>query len=90
MVGAGPLALLTVALGAATLTAPVTGGLSYGFAAAAAVPVATLSGIEIAVIIAVLAVGLKLLLDVFKNYEEVSYSNGNLVLKRRQGDNGSK
>lgn len=84
MVGAGTLAVLTVALGAATVTAPVTGGLSY-FAVA---PVAALSGMEIAAIITASAVGLTLLIAVFKDYEEISYSNGNLVLRRKKSKSG--
>lgn len=86
LVGAGTLGLITVAIAAATLTAPVTGGLSY-FAAA---PVAALSGLEIAAIITASAIGLTLLIAVFKDYEEISYSDGRLVLKKRQTDSGSK
>ncbi len=86
MVGAGTLALLTVAIGAATVTAPITGGLSY-FAAA---PVAALSGVEISVIIVAASLGLALLIALFKDYEEISYSEGRLALKRRQSDSGNK
>ncbi|OPG85038.1 hypothetical protein B2J73_01680 [Stutzerimonas stutzeri] len=73
--GAGTIAALTAALAAV----PFTGGLS----AVAAVPIATLTGLEIAAIIAAASVGLVLLLAVFKDYDEVSYSEGRLNLKRK-------
>jgi hypothetical protein len=79
LLGGASIAALTLALGAATIAAPVTGGLSY-FAAA---PVAVLTGAEISAIIAVSAVGLALVLAVFKDYEEISYESGRLVLKKR-------
>lgn len=59
---------------------PLTGGLSM-FAAA---PVAALTGLEIAAIIAAASVGLALIIALFKDYEEVSYDAGKLVLKKRQ------
>lgn len=70
---------LVATLGAATLTAPVTGGLSY-FAAA---PVAALTGMEIAAIIAASALGIALVIAVFKDYDEISYENGKITLKRK-------
>lgn len=79
-VGTGALSVLVASMGVATVAAPATGGLSF-FAAA---PAAALTGIEIAAIIAASAVGLALLIAVFKDYEEISYSNGRLVLKKRQ------
>lgn len=75
-VGGVTLALLTAALAAA----PFTGGLSF-FAAA---PIAMLTGMEIAVIIAVTAVGLALILAIFKDYEEIEYSEGRLILRKKQ------
>lgn len=77
--GAG-LAVLTAALGVATVTAPVTGGLSY-FAAA---PVAALTGVEIAAIIAAASVGVGLIIALFLDYEEIEYSEGVLKLRKRQ------
>lgn len=78
--GAG-LAVLTVTLGVATVTAPVTGGLSY-FAAA---PVAALTGLEIAAIITASALGITLIIAIFKDYEEIRYSKGELILRKRKG-----
>lgn len=73
----GVLAVLGVALAAA----PFTGG---GSVVAAVAPVATITGLDIAAIIVASAVGLTLLLAVFKDYEEVSYNEGNFVLKKKQ------
>lgn len=86
MVGAGTLALLTAAVGAATVTAPVSGGLSYLMAA----PIAAMSGLDVAAIILASAIGLTLVIAVFKNYEEISYSAGAMVLRKRQGGSGDK
>jgi NADH:ubiquinone oxidoreductase subunit K len=66
-------------LAAALAAIPFTGGLSV-FAAA---PVAALTGLEIAAIIAAASVGLALVIALFKDYEEVSYDNGKMVLKKR-------
>jgi len=78
--GAG-LAILTAALGAATVTAPVTGGVSY-FAVA---PVAALTGLEIAAIITASTLGIALIIALFKDYEEIGYSKGEMILRKRQG-----
>lgn len=83
---AGALAIISVAIAAATVTAPVTGGMSF-FAAA---PVAALTGTEIAAIIIASSIGLTMLIAIFKDYEEISYSKGKLVLRKKQSDNGSK
>lgn len=79
MVGAGTLAVVTAVLGVATVSAPFTGGVSY----LAAAPVAALTGLEIAAIIAATSVGLALVLAVYKDYEEVSFSDGRLVLRKK-------
>lgn len=75
LAGAATLAVL----GAALAAMPFTGGLS----AFAAAPVAVLTGLEIAGIIAAASIGLALVIAVFKDYEEISYENGKLVLKKR-------
>ena len=74
--GAIGLGILIVALG----TAPVTGGLSM-FAAAS---VATLTGLEIAAIITASALGLALIIALFKGYEEISFEKGKMTLRKRQ------
>lgn len=74
--GAATIGILTVALAAT----PLTGGLS----AFAAIPVAALTGMEISVIIIAASLGISLILAVFKEYEEISYSDGKLVLKKKQ------
>jgi cytochrome c biogenesis protein CcdA len=80
LLGKVALAALAASLGAATLMAPVTGGISYAVAA----PVAALTGVEIAAIIAASAVGIALVLAVFKEYDEVSYKDGELTLRRKK------
>lgn len=67
------------ALAAALAATPMTGGLSF----LAAAPVAALTGFEIAAIIAAASIGLALIIALFKDYEEISYENGKLVLKKK-------
>lgn len=67
-------------LGTALAAVPFTGGLSM----AAAVPVATLTGLEIAAIIAAASVGVALIVAVFKDYEEISYGSGKMVLRKKR------
>jgi hypothetical protein len=67
-------------LGAALAATPFTGGLSF-FAAA---PIAALTGLEISAIIIAASLGMALIIAVFKDYEEISYEKGKLVLKRRR------
>ena len=75
-VGGGTIAVLTAAIAAA----PFTGGVSF---LAAAAPIAALTGLEISVIIAVSAVGVTLVIAVFKGYEEIEYSDGRLILRKK-------
>jgi len=77
--GGGALAILTAALGIATVTAPVTGGLSYFVAA----PVAALTGVEIAAIVTASALGISLVLAICLGYEEVSFEKGRLVVRKK-------
>jgi hypothetical protein len=74
------LGILTATLGAATIAAPVTGGISY----LAAAPVAAMTGMEIAAIIAASALGITLVLSLFMGYEEISFKDGELVLRKKQ------
>ncbi|MFI3155242.1 MAG: hypothetical protein QX199_03710 [Methylococcaceae bacterium] len=79
LLGAGTLAAVIALLGTATVTAPITGGLSYAFAA----PAAALSGLEIATIIVAASLGISLIIALFKDYEEIEYSKERLILRRR-------
>ena len=74
--GAAAIALITAALAAV----PFTGGLS----ALGAAPIAALTGMEIAAIISASAVGIALIVAVFAGYEEISYENGRLELKKKR------
>jgi len=78
--GATGLAILTAALGVGIVAAPVTGGLSM-FAAA---PVAALTGLEIAAIITASALGIALIIAIFKDYEEISFENGKMTLRKKR------
>ncbi|WP_031430827.1 hypothetical protein [Methylomicrobium agile] len=80
LLSAGTLAVITALLGTATITAPVTGGMSYFVAA----PAAALSGLEIATIIVAASLGISLIIALFKGYEEIEYSKERLVLRRRK------
>ena len=74
---AGTIAALTAALAAI----PFTGGLS----SVGLVPIAIMSGFEVAAIIGAIAIGLGLLIAIFKDYEEIEVSSGRLVLKKKKG-----
>lgn len=74
------LGVLTGTLGAATVAAPVTGGISY----AAATSVAAVTGLEIAAIITASALGISLVIALFKGYEEISFKEGKMVLRKKQ------
>jgi hypothetical protein len=66
-------------------TAPFTGGMS----ALALAPVVALSGIEIAIIVLTVSVGIGLIVAVYKGYDEISYSSDpypRIVLRRKTSD----
>ena len=74
------LGILTGVLGVAAITAPITGGLSF----LSAVPVAALTGIEIAAIITASTLGIALVIAIFKGYDEVEFSDGKLILRKKK------
>ena len=76
LAGTVTIGILTAALAAT----PFTGGIT----AFAAAPVAALTGVEIVAIIAAASIGLALIIAVYKEYDEVSYENGKLVLRKKQ------
>ena len=78
------LGILTTAVAAGAVTAPITGGVSLGISFAAAVPIAALTGTDIAVIIAVSFVGVALVTAVFKGYDEIEFSKNPLKLKLKR------
>lgn len=80
--GKAGLATLTGILGAAAITAPMTGGLSFAVAA----PAAAMTGVGVAAIIAASALGIALVIALFKDYEEIEYSQGSLRLRKRQAN----
>lgn len=66
-------------IAAAIAAIPFTSGLS----AVAAAPVAVLTGMEVAAIITAASLGLALLIAVFKDYEEISFKEGELTLRKK-------
>jgi hypothetical protein len=76
------LGLLIGLVGTAALTAPVTGGISLALAGVAA----AVTGVEVAAIIAASLVGIALIVAVFKEYDQVHYKDGELILKRKGSD----
>lgn len=74
--GTAVIALITTALGAM----PFTGGLS----AFAAAPVAAMTGFEIAAIITAVSLGIGLIVALFRDYEEISFLNDKLVLRKKK------
>lgn len=73
------LAILTAAVGAATVSAPMSGGTSY----AALVPVAALTGVEIAMIIFAVFMGIGLIIALSKDYDEIEFGKDRLVLRKK-------
>jgi CBS-domain-containing membrane protein len=71
----GTIAVLTAAIAAT----PFTGGLS----AIGLIPVAAMTGFEIAAIIIAASIGITLIIAIFKDYEEVDYEDGRLRLRRK-------
>jgi len=95
LLGKASIAAITVVLGAAMIAVPFTSGSSLlvaaptaavtaSFFAVAPAAAAVLTGADITAIIAVSAVGLALVLAVLKDYEEISYESGRLVLKKKR------
>ncbi len=74
--GGATIAILTAALAAT----PFTGGLSM----LAAAPVAALTGLEISAIIIAASLGISLVIALFKDYEEISFSDGTLTLRKKR------
>lgn len=81
------LKILTVALGAGVLASPLTGGTSLGVSLASLVPISALTGLEVAAIVASSFLGVALIIAVFKEYEEIEYSKGKLVLRKKVENN---
>ncbi|WP_454690215.1 hypothetical protein [Achromobacter aloeverae] len=72
-------AVALAAMTALTVAAIPTGGMSMlGFA-----PVAALTGMEISAIILAVSIGVVLIVAVFKDYEQIEYGNGKLVLRKK-------
>jgi hypothetical protein len=66
--------------------APATMGISASamfFTAPAAVAVGAISGVDIAAIITASSIGIALIIAIFKGYNEIEFSPGKLVLRKK-------
>ena len=72
---------------AATVSAPVTGGIpmmASGLAAATTTTAAvTLTGMEIATIVFIASAGIIVIIAIFKDYEEIEFSKERMVLRKK-------
>ena len=75
------LAVLTATLGAGAAAVPFTGGLSL--AAFTVVPAAS-TGLSVAAIITASALGIALILAVYRGYDEIEHRPGELKLRRKR------
>jgi len=75
--GAPAIAALTAAIAAA----PFTGGVSTALGVSA---IATLTGLEVAVIVGVVFIGISLLIVIYKDYEEIEVDMDKRILKLRK------
>jgi len=64
---------------AAIAAMPFTGGISMAVAG----PIAISAGVEIALVLSVIFVGAALLMAIWKDYNEIEYSSGKLILKKK-------
>ncbi|WP_031485680.1 hypothetical protein [Maridesulfovibrio frigidus] len=76
LVGAAGIAAMLGLGGVAALTGPI--------GAAAVTSVAALSGMEIAAIIPAVAIGVTVLVALYKDYEEIEFGAGVLKLRKKQ------
>ena len=66
-------------VGLATVAAPETAGIAI----MAATPVATWGGLEVSAVIIAASLGCGLIIALSKDYEEISYEKGQLVLRKK-------
>ncbi|QRN32620.1 hypothetical protein [Pectobacterium brasiliense] len=82
---AGVSGVALAAIGASIVAAPITGGTSLTAMSFVSAPaIAAISGYEIAAIIAASAIGLTLIVSIFKDYEEIDASVSNGIKLRRK------
>ncbi|EHW0577205.1 TPA: hypothetical protein ACGBCJ_001745 [Escherichia coli] len=72
--------VVIAAMIATCATIPLTGGGSV----LAVSSLAALSGLDIAIIIAAASIGIALVIAVFRNYEEIEFSNGKMICKKTE------
>lgn len=77
------LALIIGAIGAGVALSPFSGGTSLLVATA----VGTTTGVGAAAIILAASLGIALILAIYRDYEEISYIDGELILRKKQTKN---
>ena len=78
------LALIIGAIGAGVALSPFSGGTSLLVTATA---VGTTTGVGAAAIILAASLGIALILAIYRDYEEISYKDGELILRKKQTKN---
>ncbi|MGI5923153.1 MAG: hypothetical protein ACOX9E_04340 [Lentisphaeria bacterium] len=78
---AASIALITTAVAGSAALAPVTGGASFGVGALGFAAVAKTTGTSVPMIIAAAAIGISLVVAVFKKYKVIEVKAGFLSLK---------
>lgn len=68
---------------AGVVVAPVTGGSSLAFTAAAAVPAAAASGLSVSVLIVITSVGLVGMSILFDDYTHLEFESGKIIFERK-------
>jgi len=81
------LALIIGAIGAGVALSPFSGGTSLLVSGLTATAVGTTTGVGAATIILAASLGIALILAIYKDYEEISYKDGELILRKKQTKN---
>ena len=80
------LALIVGIIGTGVALAPLSGGTSLAISGITATAVGTTTGVGAAAIIVASSLGIALILAIYKDYEEISYKDGELILRKKQAN----
>jgi hypothetical protein len=78
------LALIVGTIGTGVALAPLSGGTSLAISGITATAVGVTTGVGAAAIIFAASLGIALILAIYKDYEEISYKDGELILRKKQ------
>lgn len=81
------LALIIGAIGAGVALSPFSGGTSLLVPGFTATAVGATTGVGAAAIILAASLGIALILAIYRDYEEISYKDGELILRKKQTKN---